>query len=250
MSRGKDGDDASMVTLSLRDEPPNVAPGTMVEIEVVERLGAAAYYANLLVFPTTGEVEKVFAARYLLEAGHQQYRRGREEQAGHEATDLWTGIARLLQLVAAMLEDYRSYSAWPHANVRIGKLGNQGRVLLRLVTSLRATMLNLLRDGLVATAPIWQVIDGSFADVVQRCDDLAAATDRVITQYRCDMATPRFLCMDEYLAAQVSGNSFNNHDDYLRAMQLARRTGLDMSRLVLGLYQDLEVVAVLRGVKR
>ena len=95
-----------------------------------------------------------------------------------------------------------------------------------------------------------QVIDHSFADVTQRSDELAATTGRLIAEHRKELATPRFLSMDEYLAAQATGGSFSNHNDYLRAMKIAKKIGLDTSRITLGLYQDLQVVAVVRGVKK
>ncbi len=245
-----DGAAPPPVRLGLRDELPELARGTLVEIEVVERQGPAAVYAGLLAFATTGEIEKVIAVRCLLEHAHESYRCGRAGEASCRDTDLWAGIARLLQLSAGMLDELRSYARWPSASIRSNKLSERMRVLLRLVSSLRETMLNLLRDQVATGAPVWRVIDSSFDDVVQRCNDLAAATDRLVGEYRSTMASPKFLNINEYLTAQASGSSFRNHNDYLRAITIAKHLGLDMPRLVLGLYQNIEVVAEVRGIKR
>ncbi len=80
------------------------------------------------------------AARTLLTAGHEQYRCGRGGPATFEDTGLWAGIARLQQLSVTLLDEYRSYSMWPKASIRTGKLGRDAQVLVRLVTSLRETM--------------------------------------------------------------------------------------------------------------
>ena len=65
MSCGSNGKAVPAVRLTLRDEPPEIASGTLVEIEVVERSGPAAVYADLLAVATTGDVETIFAARCL-----------------------------------------------------------------------------------------------------------------------------------------------------------------------------------------
>ncbi len=237
------------VVVSVRDEPPDVAPGTLVEIRIVELNGPGSVYGDMLFNPYEGEPEKVLAASTLLVFCHERYRVGREQGLGQEHSDHWTLIVRLLGLVTTTINELPSCPAGSHSLVELGGMADQVLLLARLLTSMQATILNLLYQSINADAAVWRGIDSSFADIVHRITRLRSTSERLLAAQRAAATTVRYLSVPEYLADPISATTFVNHDDFLRALDLAGRIGLGTEDITIGICQGLAVVSVVRGVR-
>ncbi len=238
----------AQLTITLWDEPPKeIAPGTLVEIEVVEQRGPAAVYADLLAHPTGGPPEHVLAADWLLQLCRSRYQEARKKQRSSEETGTWGEIARMLQLVVSLLLTYRdAISQSPGAQQ---SLGEAAAVLAAALDGIRASLLHQLRRG-TADRAIWACLDSEISRLSGRLSELARAGKALICELRAEAATPTLVPMVELLAAENGTRSLRNHEDLGRAMILAERIGLDPGRLQVGLYQGRGAATLIRGVKR
>jgi hypothetical protein len=242
-TQGSNQDQAMVesVVVSLWDEPPDLQPGTLVSISVVEQEGPQAVYADLLVNPTCSDTDTAATVDYMLGHCHEEYLEGRRARRSYQDTGFWAVIEHILQDSRYMLETHTL------TNDSISKKRNQ--LIERLVTLCRQ-MLLVLRRGFDHDAPEWQEVDRRFTEAVELSRVMGDESRSWSQAHRKETASPTDLIPLSALADQLGGSvedNLLNFEDFDRARHLADRIGLDCSSLAVSLYKHLEVVIILFG---
>jgi hypothetical protein len=229
------------VVVSLWDDPPELEPGTLVSISVVEQEGPQAVYADLLVNPTCSDTDTAATVDYMLGHCHEDYLEGRRARRTYHDTGFWSVIEHILQDSRYMLETH---------TLTNDSISRKRAQLIEHLVALCRQMLLVLRRGFDHDAPEWQKVDRRFTEAVELSRVMGDESRSWSQAHRRETASPTDLIPLSALADQLGGSvqdNLLNFDDFDRACRLAERIGLDSSSLSVSLYRHLEVVISLNG---
>ncbi len=208
-------------------DPIAIPPGTLVEIDVIERNGPGTVYAGLLAYPIGSDAERVYVAANLLTWVLKEYEHSRKIGRHPADTGPWIDMIRQLhfaeeQLDAACLEDAQTLA------------------LSNLVADTAAILLGFLRDDERSEA-CWETIGKRLARTCEWCNGLAEKVGHRVAKDREDRQIT--------FGPMTEGLLFTNHEDLAVGFALAAQLRLDMNSLEIGRWCDGDALGVIRGRK-